>query len=158
MSLTLNNAGETTSSIVSSHILPGEYLQGQITTTGRVCSVLPIGAESSAYTFLMEFQHFRRPVTEKDDYYPFVGYKGTFRVIVADQGRGLIYLSRLSGILRQKVEEWTRVNPLLYRSYFRDVIMANFYFNLTVLRVGQVIAYFSVLPRLREVEEFDREV
>lgn len=45
MSLTLKNMCDVSTNIVPAHILPGEYLQGQITTVGRVCSVLPVGAE-----------------------------------------------------------------------------------------------------------------
>ena len=95
---------------------------------------------------------------ETDDYYPTVGYNGTFRVIVVDQERGMIYLSCLNSVLNAKGEEWAKVNSLLYKSCLKNAIAGNFYFNLRVIKITKAVVYMSVVPWLESVEQFDQEL
>lgn len=95
---------------------------------------------------------------ETDDYYPTIGYNGTFRVIVVDSERGIIYLSCLNSVLNAKGEEWAKVNSLLYKSCLKSAIAGNFYFNLRVIKITKVIVYMSVVPWLESIEQFDLEV
>ncbi|CAL6062652.1 S1_RNA binding domain-containing protein [Hexamita inflata] len=145
---------ENETKVVPAHLIPGDLVQGAITEVQKV-SLVKV-SDDSAYDFVLDFQHFRRPTKLTIDHNPYVGFSGQFRVIGIDTNNGNVYLSNLQNLIDLHTPELLRINQLLYKACFEKQVNANVFFDLKVVKAFDNVVYFNVIPEIK-LKQFDTE-